>query len=132
MALVFGQSPKQRIGSDQHIPGIEILRRAILRADAFGLQQLGLNCGHNFLGDLVLQRKDVRQIAIVMVGPQVLTGRSVDQLGGDAYAVAALANAALQDIAHAQVGPDLAYVNSLTFVGERGIARDHKKPAQLG
>src|SRR6202021_1207551 len=98
---------------------------------AFGLQQLGLNRGHNFLGDLVLERKNVGQIAIIAVGPEVLAGRAVDQLGGDTHAASTLANAPLENVAPPEFAPDLAYVDSLAFVDERRIARDHEKPAQL-
>jgi hypothetical protein len=132
LALVLGQSPKQRVSPDQHIPGIEVFWRAVLRTDAFGLQQLGLNCGNNLLGDLVLERKNVGQIAVVVVSPQVLAGRAVDQLGGDAHAAAVLADAPLKDVTHPEFAPDLAYVDRLAFIDERRIARDHKKPAQLG
>jgi hypothetical protein len=37
---------------------------------------LGSIAGTNFLGDLVLQGEDVGQIAIVAIGPEVITGRA--------------------------------------------------------
>src|SRR5215471_4671208 len=116
LALVLGESPKKRVGPDQHVPGTEVLARAVLRTNAFGLQQLRLNRGHDLPGDLVLQRKNVDQVAIVAFGPEMLTGFGVDQLGSDAHAAAALADAPFQHVAHPEFSPDLTYVRSLALV----------------
>ena len=102
-----------------------------MRADALGLQQLGFDCSDDFPCDLVLQGKDVGQVAVVAVGPDVIAGRGVDQLGGDAHAIAALAHAALQHVTHAEFARDALYVDRLALVGERRIARDDEEPAQL-
>jgi len=44
-------------------------------------------------GNLVLQRKDVVQVPVEALGPEVAVGRAVDELRGDAHAVARLAHA---------------------------------------
>ena len=67
-----------------------------------------------------------------MIGPEVLAGRGVDQLGGDAHAAAALADAPLQDVAHPKFAPDLAYVNNLAFVRERRGSGDHRDVRESG
>ena len=48
----------------------------------------------------------------------------VDQLTGDAHAVARFAHAALKHVAHAQFAADLLHVDGLTLVGETRIAGD--------
>src|SRR5215472_19311277 len=118
LTLVLGQPPKQGTRSDQHVPGTKVLGRAVLRTNAFGFHQLWLDGSHNLPGDLVLKRKDVGQLAIVTVGPEVLAADGIDQLGGNPYAVAALADAPFQDVAHPEFAPDLTYVHGPTFVGE--------------
>ena len=46
------------------------------------------------------------QLAFEAVGPQMRPGRGIDELAGDAHAVAGLAHAAFQHVAHAQArGP---------------------------
>ena len=102
-----------------------------MQAYAFSLQELRLDGGDDFLGDLVLEFEDVRQVAIITVGPDVVVRRGVDELGGDAHAVAALADAALQDVAHAKLASDAFDVDGLALVIERRIPRDDEEPAKL-
>jgi hypothetical protein len=58
-------------------------------------------------------------------------GGDVAELGGDTHAVAALAHAAFDDIADAELIGDLPHVNGLALVDEGGVAGDHEEPAQL-
>src|SRR3954447_22635902 len=58
-------------------------------------------------------------------------GGDVDKLGRDADVVAVLAHAALDDVADAEILADLLVMDGFTAVDERGIARNHIKPAQL-
>ena len=50
----------------------------------------------------------------------------VDQLYIDQNPVAASPNAALYDITHSQIAPDLLYVHGFAFVGEGRVAGDHE------
>ena len=59
-------------------------------------------------------------------------GGDVVELRGDAHAVAALAHAALDHIADAELLGDLLHMDGLALVDERRVARDHEEPAQLG
>ena len=54
----------------------------------------------------------------------------VDQLGGDAHPVAALAHAAFQHILHAELLGHLAHVGRRALVGKARIAGDHKEPVE--
>jgi hypothetical protein len=51
--------------------------------------------GDDLLGDIVLHREHVVEFAVVTLGPQVMSGGGIDQLRGDAHAVAGLTHAAL-------------------------------------
>ena len=46
--------------------------------------------GHR-TGVLILQREDIREIAVVALSPEVLAGLRLDELPGDADAIARLA-----------------------------------------
>ena len=79
---------------------------------------------------LVLDREDVLEVAVVALGPEVAVGLGVDQLHGDADALARLAHAALDDVLHAELARDLLHVDRLALVLERRVARDHEQLAE--
>ena len=60
------------------------------------------------LGDLALHGEDVLHVAVVDFGPDVLLGRGVDQLPGDADAIPRATHASLENRADAQLARDLA------------------------
>ncbi|MDF2764917.1 MAG: hypothetical protein K0S81_1911 [Rhodospirillales bacterium] len=67
----------------------------------------------------VLDRKEVAQLAVVAIGPDVLADLGVDELRGHPHAPAGDAHAALEDVADAEpLLGDLAHVCRLAFVGE--------------
>ena len=70
--------------------------------------------------------------AIEAVGPQMRAGFGVDQLRGDAHAVAALAHRTFEDIAHSEFAAHLLHVDGAALVGEARIAGDHEEPADAG
>ena len=80
------------------------------------------------VGDLILQVENVVQRAVEPVGPEMRAGLRFDQLRGDAQAIARLAHAAFQHIAHAEFAPDLPDVDGPALVDEARIARDHEQP----
>src|SRR5262245_48653787 len=85
-------------------------------------------------GYLVLNREHVLDLAIVALGPAMSTGQGIDELHRDANPVARSANAALQDVAHAKLAADLAYVDCLSLVLQGGIVGDDEElgePRQL-
>jgi len=57
---------------------------------------------------------------------------SVDQLAGNAHALAAFAHRALEHIADAELAADLLHIDGLPLVGEARIAGDDKQPADAG
>src|SRR5262249_38377296 len=62
-------------------------------------------------------------------GPDMRPGLSLDQLNGNAYPVAGLPHRALQDVADAELAPDLFHIDGLALVNEARIAGDHEEPA---
>src|SRR6478736_2365196 len=79
-AFGFRQSPEQRVCLTYHLPGAEVLRGVTLRADAFSLQQLWFDRSNHLLRDRVLQGKNVGQVAVVSIGPDVIASLGIDQL----------------------------------------------------
>ena len=56
------------------------------------------------------------------------SGCGVDELPGDAHAIAGLAHAAFEHVAHAELAADLLHVDRPALVGEGRIARDDEQP----
>ena len=57
-------------------------------------------------------------------------GRGVDELHIDAHAIAAVLNAAFEDIANIQVAADRLHVERLALVSESRVAGDHDGAAE--
>ena len=108
--------PVMRERAHHEIPGVEAARRLVLRAKAFGGIEMRLDRGDDRLGDLVLHGEDVRDAAVVALGPQMAAGGDVVELRGDAHLVAAAAHAAFDDVAHAELARDLVDVGRAPLV----------------
>ena len=80
---------------------------------------------HHLGRDLVLDRKDVVEAAIVCCRPQVRVRAGVDELRGDAHPVAGLPHRTLEHVRDIELLGDLADLQVLASEGERRGARDH-------
>ena len=61
--------------------------------------------------DFVLDREDVGQVAVVALGPEMPAVAGIDELRGDAHAVAGAADRAFEHRAHAKLAADGADVD---------------------
>ena len=77
-------------------------------------------------GDRVLSFREIGAISLKSVRPNVGASLGVDQLDIDADLVAGAPHAAFDDISNAKIPSDLLHVGGFAFIGERGIAGDHK------
>ncbi len=109
------------------VVGVEALGRLALRALDLGLLEPRRDGPDDAGRDLVLQVEDIRHSAVEAVRPEMRAGGGVDELTGDPQAVARLANAAFQHVAHAEFAADLLYVDGAALVGEARIPRDHEE-----
>jgi hypothetical protein len=107
--------------------GLGVGGRAAGDEGALLRQQLHLEGIDDAVGDLVLEREDVVQAAVVAIGPEMPAAAAVDQLDGDAHAVPGLAHAALEDMADAERARRLTHFDRLALVGEDRVARDHEQ-----
>ena len=99
---------------------------------SYGAPELGIadgrgNRDRNGLGDFVLHREDVGEIAIVALGPDVVAGFGFDELCADADAIARLPHAAFEHVAHTKLAPDLLHIDRLSFKSELRAARDNEQ-----
>src|SRR6185369_6992478 len=77
--------------------------RFALRALDLGALQLRSDCADHTARHPILQIENIFKHAVELVRPEMCPRRSVDQLSGNANAVACLADAALQHVADAKL-----------------------------
>ena len=81
--------------------------------------------------DVVLDLEDIRQVAIVAVGPQVATGCCIDELRGNPHAIAGAPDRAFEHREHTKLAADGAKVDRASFISEARVARDHRQTGDL-
>src|ERR1051326_281836 len=109
-------------------PRAKAFRRFADRAMAFHLRHRGLYRSGNGLRDLVLHGENVGRVAVVSFRPEMVPGRGIDKLAGDAdRAAAATTYAALEHIVHAKLARDLMHADGAILVNETGVARDDEE-----
>ena len=80
--------------------------------------------------DLVLDGKDILEIAIVALGPKVAAAPGIDELRRHPDALASSPDAAFRKIAHAELPADLPQIQRAALVGKGRIARDDEQRAE--
>ena len=78
-----------------------------------------------------MQIEYLRQRSIETISPQVRTRRGIDELAGNAQALARPAYTALDHVADTQLAPDLPHVHGPTLVSEARIPRDDEQVAKV-
>src|SRR5262245_18933826 len=96
-----------------------------------GLGDLDRQRSDDVLGDLVLQREDVSHFAVVALGPDVIAGCRIHELGRDPHAIGGALDAAFEHVTHAQLAADVADLHGLALVREDRVAGDHEEPGDL-
>ena len=119
---------RQRAG--HKVPGIEIVDRSRFGAHALGGEEFRLDCRRDAGRDLVLQRENIGQLAVVSFRPDVVAGHRIQELAGDAHALSALADASLKNVTDAKLAPDLLHVHGMALVNKGRIASDDEEPAK--
>jgi hypothetical protein len=76
--------------------------------------------------DLVLHVEKVAALFVEALGPQMRPALGIDELGIEPHPLARVLHAAFEHVPHAELATDLAGVDRLAFVRERGVARDRK------
>src|ERR1700716_2994593 len=111
--------------------GFEVLGFAAAQVLLLDFAELDRQRFDDLLYHLVLGGEDVGKLTVEPVGPQIAAAPGIDELGGDAHAVAGPADAALQDETHAEFAADLLHLDRPPLVGERGVTGDHEQRRDL-
>ena len=127
LVRLIGHLVEQGIASNGVFPCVQAA--GWLRADTltFVAFYRRIDDRDNLLGDFVLNREDVFEVAVVLFRPDMMAGFRIDQLSGHANPAACLANTAFDDISRAEYFADLPYVGRAAFEGEGRISRDHRE-----
>src|SRR5204862_3000302 len=88
-------------------------------------QKLKLQCRDDRVRNLVLDYKDVIEVPIVALRPQVAARITGNQLCADSEAASRFPDATFQGVAHVHGPGDLLNVNDLTLEREGAVARDN-------
>ena len=78
------------------------------------------------LCDVILQSEDIAEFAVIVLGPQVMPFKRINELCCYPNPVSRPLNAALQHIANPKILSHLLHFHRLTFVGKGGVAGDHE------
>ena len=81
-------------------------------------RQFHLQGGNDFAGYFVLDRENIFQIPVVAFGPQMAPIIAIDKLGVDAHPISGPADAAFQNLPHAQLAADLPDIGALPLIGK--------------
>lgn len=107
-----------RLGSQDKVIGIETVGPFALDPIDFGASQARRDGANDRQCDCILKSEDVIGPVIIALGPNMRSGRRVDQLAGDAHAITYLANTAFEHVMHPEFAANLLHVHHPVFVGE--------------
>ena len=82
--------------------------------------------------DLVLNGKNVRQVAVEAFRPEVAAIGAISQLASYSHPRARLAHAAFDDTGDAELAPDHLHFERFALVAESAVPRDHAQTGNLG
>src|SRR4030095_6532102 len=91
----------------------------------FRASQLCFETVGDCFGDVGLDQKNVSQLPVVGVGPQMRVGLRVNQLHTDPHLVARSLHATLKNIRYAKLLRDLGKIASFALIQLRGSARNY-------
>ena len=108
------------------------IHRVVLRQFLLiGPRQLQLEPARNIARDLILQRHDIRGLAIIPIGPDHILGFGVDQFEIEDQLITALVDAASQHGLNIQFPSDCLRVRFFAFVPKHGCASFDVKTWEL-
>src|SRR4030095_3366044 len=100
------------------------------RKMGFGFEKLGLDRTGDPLGNLVLDRKDIRQLKIAPLRPDIAAVTRVDELRRNAQPKCGLANASVQHVTRAKLASRLQDVRLFALESKGGAGPDDAQAAE--
>src|SRR5687767_14163116 len=89
------------------------------------LAELDFESADDLPRDLLLHAKNIPQLGLVALGPEVLVGAGIDQLCGDAKTLATPSHTPFEDVSDSQLPGDLRQSLLRSFIVHRRRAGDH-------
>src|ERR1700728_113405 len=96
------------------------------------LRELVMECESDASGDFILHLKQVCDVTVEALGPQMAAGLGLYQLYAHSNPVLGATHTALHHVAHVQLAPNLRGVDLLAFVVESGAACDYEAARPSG
>src|ERR1700724_1232114 len=96
------------------------------------LRELVVKCESDASGDFILHLKQVCDVTVEALGPQMATSLSFYQLYAHSNPVLGATHAALHNVAHVQLAPNLRGIDLPAFVVECGAACDYEAARPSG
>ncbi len=118
--------------AQQAIVGVHIRRDLLLGRDQALVLQAPDDGDDNRFRQLVLYGEEFGQRAVVLVRPDMIAARSIDELTGNPNLLAHLAHAALETVGNPEFLADLARIDVAALEREAGIARGHEQFVEAG
>ena len=118
-------------GHEIQLIGLAVAGAATLDGLLFFRQQLELQRLDDGLRNLVLQRKDVGEVAVVTLGPDLPARGPVDELRRDAHPVAGATHASLKHVTDPELAGGVAHIHMAVLESEHGVARRHPQRRHL-
>ena len=88
------------------------------------------HCTDDAGSNLVLKVEYFFEFTIKTARPEIYPALGINKLSRDTNLVFGLSHAAIQQITHAKLAPDLFHIHSSALVSETRIACDHKQPVK--
>src|SRR5205814_8033712 len=118
------EAPDVPMRAHQALPLTEFSGVLAVRTLDLGRQDARCDGAYNAVGDLILNRENVFYCTVVSLGPQMTSCARLNQLSGDAEAIAGFSDAAFEDVTHAELAADLFDIDGVALVGEAGVSSD--------
>ena len=126
---LLGEAVLELQGAKIEVVSVQAGLRLLLRSRDLREMQRRLDRTRHTFSNAVLEVEDIAAVTVKAVGPDLRARGRIDELSGDAKAIATAPDTALQHIPHAELAPHLAHIDCLASIGERRIARDHEQRA---
>ena len=102
----------------------EVVPITIQQRSPLAFEQLDLQLIYYRQGNLILNSKDILEVAIVSLRPQMIAVFNADKLSCDPQTIAGLSNASFKNVGHVELASYFAHVHLFAFERERRSARD--------
>ena len=112
-------------------PDVDLRRRRPLGPAPFGPIYFRRDRRCDRIGDLVLDGENIVEPAIEPFGPEMIARARIDQLRQNSDAIARLAHAAFEHVAHVQLPRDVVGRHRSALVAEGRASRDDEEPAEI-